>query len=291
MTVPRLIAAVAALLALLFGAGCGDRDRAALPAETDETFYVHGMQLKKVDRYSEALTAFLKVIARRGEAGAPESHLEAAQIYLNHTKDPFEAIHHFKKYLELQPNSKQAPGVRGMVEAARREIWKTLPSRSNEDQSARLQQEEEIARLRRENSELRAEIATLRGGASSFARSTPVITLPDPNRPRAEPPVTHVGSSSLPIATPNRPAAAPVQPASPSSRGPASVAPAPARGQSAPPAATRGRTHTVAPQEGLWAIARKHYGTANAANVQGIRDANPTVNTDALSPGTVLRIP
>src|SRR3954462_2366035 len=144
MTVRRILAAAAVLVSLLLGAGCGDREGAALPAETDESYYIQGVQLKKQGRNPEALNAFLKVIEKRGERAAAESHLEAALIYLDQTKDPVEAYHHFRKYLELQPNSKEAVRVRGMVEAAKREFARSLPARPLDDQSQKLQSEDAI---------------------------------------------------------------------------------------------------------------------------------------------------
>src|SRR5688572_33001454 len=142
MTVRRTFSVVIALLAVLAGGGCGDRDGAPLPAETDEPFYVQGKQLMRQGRNPEALTSFLKVIDRRGERGAAESHLEAGTIYLKHTKDPVEAYHHFRKYLDLQPNSKEAAGVRGMVEAAKREVARTLAARPLDDQAVKMRADE-----------------------------------------------------------------------------------------------------------------------------------------------------
>lgn len=287
----RTFPAIAALLLLLLGlVGCGDRSREPLPAETDEPLYVQGKQLLKQGRKSEALTAFLKVIDRRGERGAPESHLEAGHIYLDHTKDPVEAYHHFRKYLVLQPNSREAASVRGMVEAAKREFARTLPARPLEDQSARLEIRETMERLQRENEELRAQIATLRGGGSTSAgRSAPMISLPADPGIRAAPP---------PVATLAEPPSA-VSPAARTSPlpGPAlntrTPAPPPAKtvvpDRTAPPAGSR--THTVQPKETIFGISVKYYGhgRGTAAIYQANRDSMRH-ETD-LRPGMVLRIP
>ena len=64
-------------------------------------------KLQAQDRNAEALVSFLKGIEKRGEGAAPEAHFEAGLIYLRHTKDYIEAIHHFQRYLELVPNSPQ----------------------------------------------------------------------------------------------------------------------------------------------------------------------------------------
>lgn len=273
----RIIPVVAALLAMFGAAGCTDHGRDPLPAETDDPYYVQGKQLMKQGRNAEALGAFLKVIDRRGERGAPESNLEAGLIYLNHTKDPVEAYHHFRRYLVLQPNSKEAADVRGMVKAAQREFARTLPTRPLEDQSARLEVRETIERLQRENEELRAQIATLRGTSAAVGRVAPMINLPDEVAPPPRPPAG--GESPL--------TAAPAPRATPSAGTPATKA-AP---QTRPAAAAGTRTHTVQPKETIFGISVQYYGTGRGTGAiyQANRDAmrHPT----DLRPGMVLRIP
>ncbi len=284
MTVRRHFFTVFALAALLAGAsGCTERNPVPTLVETDEPFYVQAMQLKKQGRHAEALTAFLKVIDKRGTRAAPESHVEAASIYLNNTKDPVEAYHHFRKYLELRPNTKEAEGVRGMVKIAMREFAKQIPGRPLEDQSVRLQAEGDLINLRRENEELRAEIATLRGGGATPINRLPrMIAVPDEVLgSRAVPSaVTVVDAPEPPLA----PRTAPildrrVTPSNPSPN--PTKAPTPAR----PPAAAV-RTHTVKPKETLYAIAKQH-----GVTVQEIAAANGIKNASAVPIGTVLKIP
>lgn len=284
MTVRRHFFTVFALAALLWGAsGCTERNTVPTLVETDEPFYVQAMQLKKQGRQAEALTAFLKVIDKRGTRSAPESHLEAGAIFLQHIKDPLEACHHFRKYLDVRPNSKEAEFVRGMVDTAKREFVSKLPGRPMEDQSVRLKAEDDLAKLRRENEELRAEIATLRGGGATPVNRLPrMITVPDEvlTSRAVPPPVTVVDAPEQVLA----PRAASVldrrvTPANPPPT--ATKAPPTAR----PPAAT-GRTHTVKPKETLYAIA-KQYGVT----VQELSAANGIRNASAVPIGTVLKIP
>jgi hypothetical protein len=188
MTVRRtfcLVTACLAVLGVLVLPACGDRDGAPLPAETDEPFYVQGKTLVRQGRHPEALTSFLKVIERRGERGAAESHLEAGSIYLYYTKDPVEAYHHFRRYLALQPNSKEAAGVRGKVEEAKREFARTLPARPLEDQSLRMQADDAFAKLQREVEELRAQNATCSRG--NLRRPCPVSWIRRRSRSRPRP--------------------------------------------------------------------------------------------------------
>lgn len=293
MTVRRHISAAFALCALLFGAGCSDRDSLPTLAETDEPFYVQGMTLKRQGRYPEALTAFLKVIDKRGAPrSAPESHLEAGALFLNHIKDPVYAYYHFRRYLDLQPNSKQAEFVLGQVKAAQREFARTLPGRPMEDQSVRMQTDEEISKLRRENAELRAELATLRGGgAMPVSRSPRMITVPDetvsmpkpapaPAEAVVETPVAPAPKRTPPtpspaIQTPTPPAAATAKPGTTAAR----------------PTAPGGRTYVVAAKDTIFGISVKFYG--NGKQVDAIYQANRDVmqhKTD-LRPGMVLKIP
>lgn len=301
MTVRRQFAVALALLALLCGAGCGGGDNGAPGAEADDGTYKQAKQLQKQGRDSEALTAFLKVIETRGDRESAESHLEAGLIYLNHIKDPIEAIHHFRRYREFKSTSPQAKGVGDLINTALREVWRTLPARPPENQAMRLENTEEIERVRRENEELRAQLATLRGGgalpiganrnpgASPDSRgrangtayaapSTQVITLPPPpsSAPAIDAPVLQ--PAPLPAAT-RAPASRTLQ-ASPSQRT-----------TLAPPS---GRTHTVAAKDSLWSIARKYYGSGvTGAKVRALYEANRNVMKDEgdVKPGMVLRIP
>ncbi len=282
MTVRRQIAVAAALLVLLVVSGCGDRGGAPLPAETDEPLYVQGMQLKRQGRHAEALNYFVKLIDKRGEKGAAESHIEAGVICLNTTKDPVEAYHHFRRYLELEPKSKQADGVRGQVQAALREFARSIPGRPLDDQSVRLQADDELARLRRENDELRAELATLRGGgAVPLPRSPRLITLPEEVR-------------TVPPPSPAQ-APAPVLIESPVSVAPRReperlVTPAPQPQKS--PAASRGsgRTHTVRAGENLFRIGQQ-YGLKADQLAAANRDVLPAGANSPLRPGMVLKLP
>lgn len=291
MTVRQVVSAATALVALLLGAACGDRENAPLGPETDEPLFVQGKQLQKQGRNPEALNLFLKLIDRRGERAAAESHLEAGLIYLNHTKDPVEAYHHFRKYLELQPNSKEAPYVRGMVDAARRAFAATLSAHPLEDQSVRLEIAEEVSKLRRENEELRAELAARRGVAPLPGRST-LITMPDLQNARAvTPPVAPVVESPLTPAPgrstatpPNTGQLQPVRSAPQTQTVQAGVASTPTLAR--PAGKASGRSHTVAAGDTLYKLSRQ-YGV----KVEEIASANGMSVNTPLKLGAVLKIP
>src|SRR5271154_5804899 len=173
---PRsIILGASALLLLAAGPGCGG-DSTSLASEMDDSNYRDGQQMERQGRWDEALADYLKVIDRRGDS-APESNLDAGLIYLNHIKDPIFSIYHFRKYLELEPNSKQAVYVRGLVDAAKREFARALPGQPLESQTEHLGVEEQVERLQRENDDLRAENAALRAGGPAPATHSTSIDL------------------------------------------------------------------------------------------------------------------
>ena len=158
--------AVRLLLFLLLGCavftGCEPRDTMTFTSEVDEPHYRRGSQLLKAGRTQEALAAFLKVIEKRG-GDAPESHLEVGLLYLQNVKDPIAAIYHFRKFLELRPNSPQADLVRQRIETATKEFARTLPAQPLEGQMQRVDLMDLVEKLQTENTQLKDEIARLRG--------------------------------------------------------------------------------------------------------------------------------
>ena len=282
-----------ALAVLVLLAGCTRGDHRPAVEETTEPEYQRGQQLEKQGKPQEALAAYLKVIAQRGEDASPESHLEAGVIYRQHVKDPLEAIRHFKKYLELEPNSRQAGLVRQQIDAAKRDFARTLLAQPLDNPSDRMQLQAQIAGLQRENDELRAELSALRGGGPvtgfSPGAGNPVAFQPPVNQahtgtapPMGDLPVTLMATN--PVATNERPA--PIAPPRAAPRAAAPKSPAPGAG---------GQKYTVQPKDTLFKIAQRYPGAGGSvsARVQAIFGANRDVmKTDTdLRPGMELRIP
>lgn len=276
------------LVFALAGAGCGPAETSVLTAEVDDPAYREGQQLEKQGRPQEALSNYLKVIVRRGES-SPDSHLQAGLIYRQHIKDPISAIHHFRKYLEQQPNSRQAPLVRQQIEGAKREFGRTLPNQPLDSREVRIEGGDQRDRLERENEQLRSELAVLRSGGLSGSFSAGSRPVAGEAQEPALALVAEAESSRISLA--------PIQ----SRDGEAVVATPPApeianvRAKPTPPAGGAGRRHSVAPKDSLFGIAKRYYGTATNARVQGIIDANrdvlPAGAATPLKEGMALKIP
>lgn len=288
-----------AMIALFAAAGCDRSGGPALSSETDEPYYRQGQQLKNQGRYQEALSAYLKLIARRGES-APEAHLEAGLIYLQQIKDPIAAIYYFRKYLELQPNSPRAAYVRGVMEAAKREFAKTLPAQPFESQTERIDLQDQIERLRRENELLKAEVQSARNtaGATPMVRSRSSLDADDSatttDAPvRSSPSVRLPPPEESPITPVQEVAITPVQRVAPPPATTTQAAPPTRPGLSRPTSpAGSGRTHTVQKGDTLYNLAQRYYN--NRSRFRDIRDANRDVLPSDSTPlriGMQLKIP
>lgn len=306
----RLIVSVSlSSLALLLVNGCERADNQALSSEADEPNYRQGQQLVKQGRSQEALSAYLKVIAKRGES-APESHLEAGLLYLDQVKDPLAAIYHFRKYLELQPNSRQAVYVKGRIDVAKREFARTLPAQPLENRSEQFELIDRLDRLQRENEQMKAELSSVRGGAplsSTRTRSTlnepvapayPRVEIPEsrpflaPEDQVAESPVSLAPEPQAPTQAPPVPQARVQNPTpAPQTAVPSQPIRALPTKPSAASASTSTRRHVVVKGDTLFSLAQKYYGNRSrwrdiyAAN----RDQLP--NENAMRLGMEIRIP
>lgn len=155
MLLTLAFAALACLYVLSAG-GC-DFGKAEVVKETSEPHFLRGQEELRRGNISEALSAFLKVSEKRRDA--PESHFELGRIYLEHMNDPNTAIYHFKKYLELKPNSPSSPMVRQMIETAQKKFAASLPESPFDSNIRRIELEEILQKQQKENLELKQKLA------------------------------------------------------------------------------------------------------------------------------------
>jgi LysM repeat protein len=161
--------AMAGLLVLGLMSGCGRGDGYAL-SEQDEPSFRRGESLMRENRLDEALLAFENVVDSRRDAA--ESHLELGRIYMDHVKDPISAIYHFRKYLELRPDSEMSRQVQQLIETAKKDFARSLPGDPFGEQIDRLDLLDQLKKVRAENEELRRGAAQLRADLEK-ARSRP----------------------------------------------------------------------------------------------------------------------
>ncbi len=145
---------------LIFLAGCGGGSVEVVSEEQEKSF-LRGKRYEREGNQREALSAFLKVIAQREDAA--ESHLEAGRIFLDHIKDPISAIYHFRKYLELKPDSVQADFVRQLIDTSKKEFARTLAGHPFENDIDRLDLLELVNQLKLDNGRLRERLSAVAG--------------------------------------------------------------------------------------------------------------------------------
>ena len=283
--------------------GCGDRDRLSYATETDEPYYREGVSLLKTGRQQEALTAFLKVIDKRGE-DAPESHLEIGLLYLQHINDPLSAIYHFKKYLALRPNSPQAPLVRQRIDAAIREFARTLPAQPLDTATKRVDLIAAMDKLKMENDQLKQQLADLQANRDSSPTLTVSTQSHAPSATQSTPdnklslnfetiPTVRTRSAPPAAATPVKPAPLMPSVATPSIKRHENTAvkPAPASPSPTTSATAGARKHVVQKGDTLSNLAQKYY--KNRAKWRDIYAANRKVmkNEGDIHIGMQLVIP
>ena len=152
--IPRLF--FCSLLLILVGCRVG---QVQVVAEGDEPSYRRGLSLLREGRNNEALAAFLKVIEKRSDAA--ESHLETGRIYLEHLRDPIAAIHHFRRFLELRPQTDRTVVVRQLIETAQKEFARSLPGGPAMGEFDRLDWMDKVSELQAENLELKRQLAAV----------------------------------------------------------------------------------------------------------------------------------
>ena len=259
-------AACFAVLYIVSAGGC-DFGKAEVVKETNETHFLRGQEELRRGNYSEAMSAFMKVTEKRSDA--PESHFELGRIYLDHMNDPDSAIYHFKKYLESKPNSQASPMVRQMIETARKRIVASIPESPFENNIRRLELEELLQKVQKENLELKQKLIAAAEKIEKLEASQTVVVAQQSTERAVQP---------------------------------ARQTPQQARRQTAQSAQTPAQTpvsvrrdtpssYVVQPGDTLSSISRKAYGSPNKWREIYNANRDRLATPEALKPGQTLKIP
>ena len=142
----------------LFQIGCSPAG--SIIEEADDPAFERGRSYLKVGREDDALNEFLSVTRRVTQA--PKSHLEAGRLLLTLSgrKDPVAAIYHFRRFLLLEPTSRESPMVEQLIVTAEREIIRKLPGEPYNNYLESMDLKEENDQLRREIADLQARLGS-----------------------------------------------------------------------------------------------------------------------------------
>ena len=164
----------------IFSFSC-TRDSLA-PNEDEDAAFKRGRSFLKVGKEEEALDEFLSVTRRTIKC--PKSHLEAGRLFLTleSRKDPVASIYHFRRFLLLENESREAPKVEQLIVTAEREIIRDLPGEPYADFLDSLTLKEENDRLRRQIADLQARIGIpLEIKNSPVTMEEPQVVIPSPS--------------------------------------------------------------------------------------------------------------
>jgi len=159
------------LLASIAWLGCSERASYDVLDETEDPVYRRAKDLLARNLNTEALSNFDKLIMMRN-GRAPESHLEAGLIFLDHMDDPVSAYYHFNRYKRIksgEPKSSQNDAslarVEDLIKTAKKELLSTLDAREYRDKLL-----DTIENLHAENESLRNRLAEARSGQRDIAQ-------------------------------------------------------------------------------------------------------------------------
>jgi LysM repeat protein len=184
-----------ALFLFLSFTACSNFDEVA-DEESSSTFK-RGRSYLKVGKHEEALDEFLSITRRMVKC--PKSHLEAGRLYLTvkARKDPVAAVYHFRRYLFLEPSSREAPKVKQLIVTAEREIIRNLPGKPYAGYLNGLALQEENLRLQREVADLKARLGM---PLSETVKPKTQLSLPSASAQKVAPVAQKVVSQPRPPA-------------------------------------------------------------------------------------------
>ena len=299
----RILLIFAASLAL-----CGCDLASKQEEQYDDTRNPHYRQAEQdLDNGNPAAAANDYEVALGANPKLAGAHYQLGIIYGEKLEDPIGAIFHFKRYLELAPNSDQADKVKDLIDKQSQAFAAGLsnsPTQSADDY-AKLQADNAALKKQVDDAahtieQLQAQLAEAGKHHVATADVAPAPPAPDssPAAPANPPAIvvadnTTTTSAPTPAATdssatpPSTNAAPPVPPRAlplDATNGPTSTAPGTDAGPS--------RTYTVVKGDSLWKIAHKMYPGDTKNGVDKIQEANKdAIGGKPLKIGQVLIIP
>ena len=241
--------------------------------------------------YPSAIKQFEKAVATN--PNVVKAYLQIGLLYGDKLGDPVSAIYFYQKYLEARPNAPEREEVLAAMEKAKIDFALSLTNTG-------IQNAAEIAKISKENVDLKQQIAQLQGtlaakeaqvsqaaGAAVPPKATPVNTVV----PAA--PATNVDKKNTAKAPGHKTQEAPAKTAASDlpSVPPATPPAAPAEAGSS--ASVGGKQHTIAKGDTLWKLAKTYYPASLDLNeeIKKIKAANPGMDDRNLKIGTVINIP
>ena len=259
-----------------------------------------------INDYEEALAADSKL---------PGAHYELGLIYGDKLGDPVSSIYHFKRYLDLAPDSDKSGEVRTLIDKQSQAFAASLPNSpaQSADDYAKLQADN--ASLQKQVNDAAHTIAQLQNQLAHAGRhhgrttmlaatvTTPTVThvstaaasdtATTASTPSGPSPTNAVAAAETPADTNAAPASPPRAVAVDTNSPDVNAAPPTPTTPGATNAAPSGpaRSYTVVKGDSIWKIAKKMYPGDTKNGEDKILSANPGLNPKRLKIGQVLVVP
>ncbi len=184
MKIKKILTIVPLLAFMMLFSSCGDY----IGKEKEHPFFVKAGACKASGNYKEAAEyyeEFLNVCPR-----SPITHYELAALYGDNLDDPFKAVYHYQRYLELAKNSPDAENVSKFIEISKRKAFDLLSKQFESAETAKAYAEaakvkkmldqyvaystrlrEQNTLLRNQNSEMRSRIEKFSRDSSEFRKT------------------------------------------------------------------------------------------------------------------------
>ena len=285
---------LAALLAALVLSSCQQAPPGSDAEDERNPFFRQASKDVADLNYPAAIKQFEKAIATNPTV--VKAYLQIGLLYGDKLGDPISAIYFFQKYLEARPNAAEREEVLAAMQKAKIDF-------SMGQNNSGLQNEAEIAKMSKENVDLKQQVTQLQGTlAAKEVQLSQIAGVATPPKATAVVPATPPTSSAA--TTPEKKAVAKMNPArnvSSKSAESASKTEIPSVPAANPPAAPAdaaapsadAKQHTIGSGDTLWKLAKKYYPASLDLNeeIAKIKTANPGLNDRNLKIGTVINIP
>lgn len=178
MNLKKLLLLIPLSGSLLVLTSCGDY----IGKEKSHPFFVKAETSRNAGNYKEAaqyFEEFLNVCPR-----SPVVHYELGSLYTDHLNDPYKAVYHYQRYLELDRTSPDAENIRKFIEGSKRRIFEQLSTQFESADTARAYAEAEKTKklldqyvayskkLRSQNDTLRSQNDEMRKRIESFTKES-----------------------------------------------------------------------------------------------------------------------
>ena len=143
---------IALCIALFTLCGCRKDTKSSEAKEERNPLIKQGLAYMEIKKYEQAESAFKQALENDPRMARP--HLDLATIYHQYKPDYISSIFHYKRYLELRPDSEKAEFINEQIQKVQIALANAILT-----QSGAVQAIEELKQLRQENAELKRQLA------------------------------------------------------------------------------------------------------------------------------------